>query len=286
MNNAYQLTRLSFQSAAEQRAYASTHESLYRHVWLFHESVGNQAAPVKTQGICEICDCQTQFCTTPVKQPAGERFDYRANWWGSNACGCGMVTLERSVLHLLFEMYRPLDRVYHVGHFSSFRRWLSERIPDLVSSQYEEGRAHGEMKDGVRYEDITKLSFGSAQFDFVVCMEILEHVPNYKEALREMARVLKPGGKALLSFPWLGKGIYENVTRAEIGSDGTLTHLLPPQYHGDPAKNEGILSFRDFGWEVLDDARAAGFSSVRAEFMFAPVHGYMMLNNPIIVAMR
>lgn len=41
----------------------------------------------------------------------------------------------------------------------------------------------------------------SGRFDYVVCGDGIEHFENPRHAVREMARVLKTGGKALLSFP-------------------------------------------------------------------------------------
>lgn len=47
----------------------------------------------------------------------------------------------------------------------------------------------------------TDIPLGDASFDTVVCTEVLEHVPDPLKALREMHRVLKPGGYLILSAP-------------------------------------------------------------------------------------
>ncbi len=47
----------------------------------------------------------------------------------------------------------------------------------------------------------TDLRFESETISTVVCSEVLEHIPNDEQALREIWRVLKPGGSLVLTVP-------------------------------------------------------------------------------------
>jgi len=49
--------------------------------------------------------------------------------------------------------------------------------------------------------DSTALPFRSAAFDGVVCLDVLEHIEDDAAALREIARVLRPGGAFLFAVP-------------------------------------------------------------------------------------
>jgi len=45
------------------------------------------------------------------------------------------------------------------------------------------------------------LPFDGEAFDTVIAMEVIEHIENHRKAIAEMARVLRPGGRAILTFP-------------------------------------------------------------------------------------
>ena len=62
------------------------------------------------------------------------------------------------------------------------------------------------------------LPFSDDSFDLVVCSEVLEHLHDYKDAIKEINRILKPGGQFLASVPaefpekicWLLSEAYQN----------------------------------------------------------------------------
>ena len=52
----------------------------------------------------------------------------------------------------------------------------------------------------------TSLPFRPASFDAVLASDVLEHIEDHRQALSEIARVLKPGGAAIITVPahqWL-----------------------------------------------------------------------------------
>ena len=49
--------------------------------------------------------------------------------------------------------------------------------------------------------DLVRLPFGQGTFDAVVCTQVLEHVPEPLQVLREISRVLRPEGRLFLSAP-------------------------------------------------------------------------------------
>ncbi len=72
------------------------------------------------------------------------------------------------------------------------------------------GNYHTEFQDG------RKLTYSDSAFDLVYSISVIEHIPGEgdMEALREIARVLKPGGVAVIEVPYRRKGetIYHKYT--------------------------------------------------------------------------
>lgn len=77
------------------------------------------------------------------------------------------------------------------------------------------GKYKGSESDPWRYmdldyiSDITDISAPSESFDLILCTEVLEHVPEPIRAIQEMARLLKKGGKLLITAP-LGSGLHQS----------------------------------------------------------------------------
>lgn len=49
--------------------------------------------------------------------------------------------------------------------------------------------------------DVRDLPYDDAEFDLVVAIEVLEHVPDSEVGMRELLRVLKPGGHGIFALP-------------------------------------------------------------------------------------
>jgi SAM-dependent methyltransferase len=107
---------------------------------------------------------------------------------------------EPRVLDVLYleahpEMVRPGLRVLHVAPEPALRL----RFETIPTVHYVGGDL--DQRFGSARVDVTDIDFPDDSFDAVLCNHVLEHVPDDRRALRELRRVLAPGGWASLLVP-------------------------------------------------------------------------------------
>lgn len=73
--------------------------------------------------------------------------------------------------------------------------WGCDLSQEALAMSRERGARH------LRCCDVTDLQFEDASFDAVVTADVLEHVPDDRRAMAEMARVLRPGGVLVAAVP-------------------------------------------------------------------------------------
>ena len=81
------------------------------------------------------------------------------------------------------------------GRIQPYRPLLADRVSSYVAVDLR--RTHLTNVIG----SAEQLPFRAERFDLVVCTQVLEYVSDPHAAIREMARVLKPGGHLFLSVP-------------------------------------------------------------------------------------
>jgi ubiquinone/menaquinone biosynthesis C-methylase UbiE len=72
---------------------------------------------------------------------------------------------------------------------------------DYFPCDLDEQKFNGFQGKGVSHADITDIPFEDNFFDFIICNHVLEHIPDDGLAMRELRRVLKAEGWAILQVP-------------------------------------------------------------------------------------
>lgn len=217
--------------------------------------------------------------------PDGSR---RPNWRERLVCPkCHLNNRMRAALGFLLADCGWLDKIYLTEATTQLFRIASRRRPRTTGSEYlRDGTKPGASNaKGLRHEDATQLSFADRSFHQIGTFDVLEHIPDYRAALAEFFRCLKPSGRLLITVPFV-LGSPTTITRAVIQPDGSVQHLLPPEIHGDPLDSEGALCFYHFGWDLLESLRRVGFEDAGLSFFWSPELGYLGGYQFVITARR
>lgn len=99
--------------------------------------------------------------------------------------------------------------------------------------------------------DATAIPAGAAEFDAILCTEMLEHHPEPIRVVHEFGRILKPGGVLLLTAP-LGSGIHQEPYHFYGGyTPYWYEKFLSEAGFGDLRVEANAGFFRLFGQEAL-----------------------------------
>ena len=112
----------------------------------------------------------------------------------------------------------PIERVLGIGSATGAELAPLARISNEMtvlepSDGLRAGSVGGKPVTYVKPVASGVMPFESDTFDLVVCFSVLHHIPNVSTVVREMARVLKPGGYALLREPTHSMGDWRSPRR-------------------------------------------------------------------------
>lgn len=195
--------------------------------------------------------------------------DDRATLFREATCeNCGTSKRNSDIAHAIIRAYKGRDDAVLSESIDSFKNLniyevsamgkihdLFVKLPHYICSELLDGVRKGNVKDGVRCEDLTELTFPDDTFDLVITQDVLEHVDDPVKAFYEINRVLKPGGYHIFTVP-LHEG-RETVTRARL-KKGKIIYLKPAVFHGDPLRPKGALVYTDFGDDIVIKVDSTG----------------------------
>ncbi len=110
---------------------------------------------------------------------------------------------ERLVIEMLKRMHISGKKILHLSPeknvFYFLNKNTSVTTADLMPSFYKD------IDKNISQQDATHFSYKDETFDLVIANHILEHIPDDVYAMKEIFRVLKNGGQAILQVPYSKK---------------------------------------------------------------------------------
>ncbi len=83
--------------------------------------------------------------------------------------------------------------------------------------------------------DITKIPVDDASFDAILCTEVFEHIPDPISAVSEFSRILKPGGRLIVTAPFC-----------------SMTHFAPYHFYSGFNKYFYQSLYPKHGFEIIE----------------------------------
>ena len=158
---------------------------------------------------------------------------------------CGAQARHRALWLYLHERTHLFSgKGLRVLHFAP-ERALGQALAGAPGIEY----VSADLEDPAAMEhfDITDIPHPDGSFDVILCIHVLEHVEDDRRAMRELRRILAPGGFAVVLVPL-------DLDRAETYEDPSIT---------DPAERERAFwqsdHLRLYGRDFADRLREAGF---------------------------
>lgn len=164
-----------------------------------------------------------------------------------------------AVLEEVLEGVEELTNVLHVAPEDPVRRVLARAAQNYVATDLVRGLSSyaGSLSAA---SDLTCLPFRDDSFDLVVASHVLEHISGDRIAAREVYRVLRPGGVALLPVP---------IT----GGDATIEYDEPNRLEEMHVRAPGLDYFDRFT-EVGFDVAVKASADYPSEYQLHSHHGH------------
>jgi SAM-dependent methyltransferase len=164
-----------------------------------------------------------------------------------NVLSPSTLSLER---HRLLWLYLQTETNFFSAHLSVLHfapeQCFLKRFKKLSNLDYTTTDLNSPIADVKA--DICNLPFKDNEYDVILCNHVLEHIPDDTKAMKELFRIMKPGGWGIFQIP-------QDLNRETTFEDNAIT---------DPKERAKIFGQYDhvrvYGKDYFDKLRSIGFT--------------------------
>jgi SAM-dependent methyltransferase len=203
---------------------------------------------------CPNCERKKIFLITGL-----ENYQIRCFSCHGTVISLGLISYLKKNKKLI-----SLNYVYELSFHGVLFDFLKSRASNFYFSEFFSKNKKDRYVNGVRNEDIQKLTFKDNQFSLITSTEVFEHVPNYKQGFKEVYRVLKKHGHFIFTVP-----LFDHKKTLQIASvnNKKIKWHFQKEYHGSrvTGPNSVPVFWHHSKLQITSDLLRSGFNDAFLE---------------------
>lgn len=198
---------------------------------------------------CPLCAYQgDDFKPCGLKLPFFQKMKILGGGYRENCVcpSCGSIDRFRLIYMALKYLTEDFAKPIKMLHFAP-EPVIARKLRELNSVDYICGDLN--PRPGELRMDILNTGCQDGEFDMILCSHVLEHIEDDIAAMKELFRILKPGGAALIAVP----------VAPDIASTYEDSSVKTPEGRSEHFGQDDHV--RVYSWDITDRLNSAGFQT-------------------------